>query len=403
MDEKYFPFIEQFQPLITAAKQAYKEPQKRLQCLFKIMNFIETYNETAEKKISLLALLPLRRSLIPSSISISREVCKVDFDDEEIWNTIDTKVKKLFNIKKGFRFSSLRTDGVSCSLLFTKIDKRTGKRKEIKEEYLEDLKKKEYKELQDKNIVAIDPNKGNLLYCLDKENKNILRFTQNSLRKARKQTKYKKIRKEVLNDTEYKEIKEKLSGCNSRTSRSSVFEEYIKIKNEKSFLRLKQYRRRILRKLRFNSFINTRSLEDRWMNCFKETYGNTSETIVVIGDWKQRKGISYGKEPTKGLALRSLLRKKGYKVYLLDEAYTSKRCCKCHCDNEYNFVTRKDPRKWKNQEQRVWGLSRCTNGECRVVHNRDLNSVTNILNIALNVIQGKGRPEWCLRTFQGSA
>ena len=291
--------------------------------------------------------------------------------------------------------SSLRTDGISCSLLFTTEEARKKKKKQKTEEMYIDEETLE--NVEGKHFVGIDPNKGNLLYCLDTNNV-VLRHTQNSVRKARRKTIHKRIRKEILKteDENILSLEKQLSLCNSKSSFSHKFITYITVKNKYYNLREEHYRPEIFRKLNFKAWCNNRSLEDNFMNKFKDTYGEPDDVVITIGDWEQRQGISFGKEPTKGVGLRRVMRKAGYKVYLVDERMTSRRCCKCHSgNNEFNFARRIDPRPWMKQKlQKVWGLSRCKNGSCRVVHNRDFNAASNIRDVALAVVGGRPRPEW---------
>ena len=70
--------------------------------------------------------------------------------------------------------------------------------------------------------------------------------------------------------------------------------------------------------------------------------------VIGIGDWEQKKHRKF-KEPVKGKGFRSLLRRGGFKVYLVDEFRTS---CKCsHCQHEdgkcETFRVRRDPNKKK--------------------------------------------------------
>ena len=70
-------------------------------------------------------------------------------------------------------------------------------------------------------------------------------------------------------------------------------------------------------------------------------------------------------------------------------------------NDEGEFITRKH---WKTDKpQKVWGLLRCKNGNCRSVHNRDFNSASNMLNIG-NIIINTGRiPNPFCRTTQTHA
>ena len=166
------------------------------------------------------------------------------------------------------------------------------------------------------------------------------------------------------------------------------------------YLRYSQlYQEPIFRKLKLNTFINNKSSEDKFINEFKSKY--TDKATIIFGDWEERPGFLRGKEPSKGASIRNMFKKAGFKVYLLDEFRTSKLCYKCHSENEGEFITRKH---WKTDKpQKVWGLLRCKNGNCRSVHNRDFNSASNILNIAKSVINTGRKPIPFCRTIQTHA
>jgi hypothetical protein len=100
-----------------------------------------------------------------------------------------------------------------------------------------------------------------------------------------------------------------------------------------------------------------------------------------------------------GRGIRSWFRCRGYRVFLVDEARTSLTCSKCYGQNEYNWQVRGDSRPWMGgKEQRVWGLSRCINSQCRKIHNRNVNSSSNILDIACCHLGGEERPNCFRRT-----
>jgi hypothetical protein len=65
---------------------------------------------------------------------------------------------------------------------------------------------------------------------------------------------------------------------------------------------------------------------------FKKLFGGPEETIVAIGDFEQRKHRKF-KEPIKGKGFRTLFRKAGYGVYLVDEfrpsCVSTRRCSAC--------------------------------------------------------------------------
>ena len=80
------------------------------------------------------------------------------------------------------------------------------------------------------------------------------------------------------------------------------------------------YEGRLYRKMRLNTFYNTRKSEQRLIERFKEIFGAREKVVVGIGDWEQN---------VKGKGFRTLLRKAGYLVYLVDEFRTSCQCSHC--------------------------------------------------------------------------
>ena len=180
-----------------------------------------------------------------------------------------------------------------------------------KEQYIDELKNKDYKELKNKKIVAIDPNMCDLLYCVDGDNKerNFFRYTQNQ---RRKETKYKKYRNIILQlkDKKVIELETELSKYNRKTLDYNEFKKYIKKKNEINIKLFKFYENYIFRKLKLNSYMNRLKSEQQLINRFKKIFGEPKDTIVCIGDWKQRKHRKF-KEPTKGIGFRKMFRKSG--------------------------------------------------------------------------------------------
>ena len=422
-DEQFHHYIDTFNPLITAAKNKLnKNPQFCIPLLYKISLII------AEKGCKQLAILPLRRSFIPSHITIDKTVFAASFKDINdaaginLWDTIILKVNKLFKQKTGVSFKTMKTDGISCCITFSSSNKYCKKTNLDKEEntknkkqmkinknyiYLEDLESTD--ELKDIPLVGIDPNKGNLVYCKGSNNA-VLRYTQNSRRKVSRKSKYNKIRRSIEDDvivklqvdTDFHTIKDDLKDImktNSRSCSTIEFKKYILEKNKMSLRYSQLYQEPIFRKLKLNTFINIKSSEDKFINEFKNTY--TDKAAVIFGDWEERAGFLRGKEPSKGASMRNMFKKAGFKVYLLDEFRTSKLCYKCHSENEGEFITRKH---WKTDKpQKVWGLLRCKNGNCRSVHNRDFNSASNMLNIGNSIINTGRIPNPFCRTTQTHA
>jgi hypothetical protein len=89
--------------------------------------------------------------------------------EDKIWKFFFRTEKQCFN-KKWYSFHHMiETDGVSCSIVLLRKDK-VGKRIHAsktlnREQYIDEVK--DYSTLQDKNIVAIDPGKCDLIFCVD--------------------------------------------------------------------------------------------------------------------------------------------------------------------------------------------------------------------------------------------
>ena len=103
------------------------------------------------------------------------------------------------------------------------------------EQYIDELP--DYTNIKNKKIVAIDPNKSDILYCVDSDNKNAneFRYTQDSRRKECKIKKYAKIilefKKEKIDGKTVIEYETELSKLNRKTLIVKDFKEYIKKKS----------------------------------------------------------------------------------------------------------------------------------------------------------------------------
>jgi len=398
--ERFHLLIDTFGPLIVHAKnRLYSKPQTALPCLF----FIN--RELQARKEKTFSFLPMRRTMIPCSISLSQTICSASFNNHEMWGRITDKVDLLYNVKPGFKFSSLRTDGISCSLCFVSRKKKAAEREE---QYIDQLDPDKLEELQGHNLIAGDPNKGNLVMLRDNFG-NTLRYSAIQRRRETKSNKYKALclqrERNVWGICPQDEgafnLRENLTllkAFNSKTTHFEQFMEFVRQKNKFVQRFREHYLQAYYRKFKFNVKINTKRSQDQFLNRLEQMYGSPDSTTICMGDWEQRAGISFGKPPTLGVGIRNLFRKRGYQVYLVDEYRTSITCNKCKCENEYNFLSRKDPRPWKDKQQKIWGLSRCTNDQCRTIHNRDVNAACNIHEIASSHVFQQALPTCFVRT-----
>jgi len=262
--------------------------------------------------------------------------------------------------------------------------------------------------LNDKKIAAIDPNKGDLIHCstLNEEGERIgFRYTQDQRRKETKMKKYAKIQESVKADTviEGKKVKEweaELSLHNSKKVNFERYKAYVTKKNQVNSILMTFYQQRLFRQLKWYGIINRKRSERMMLQRFLNIFGYPEEVVIAFGDWEQKKHMKF-KEPTKGKGMRTLFRKFGYLVYMVDEFRTSCKCYNCKAEPKdegrcEKFRVCENPRPWKAGEQMLrHGLVKCTT--CACLWNRDVLSSLNIHAIGLSAKYGLPRPSYMCR------
>ena len=137
------------------------------------------------------------------------------------------------------------------------------------------------------------------------------------------------------------------------------------------------------------------------VNRFQQQFGKPETTVIAIGDYR-RNGHMSGHEPSRGIGFRTMFRKCGYQVFLVDEFQTSCRCCQCQEGVCKNVKTRLNPRPFRNGTVKIHALLRCQNESCGVWWNRDVNGAKNIWRIADCAVKGLERPVYLQRSNQSS-
>jgi hypothetical protein len=335
----------------------------------------------------------------------------------EIWGLFFKTDKKCFHmgddaaIGHAHTFDhQIETDGVSCSILLKRRDVVGKRAKEPKtktkkgggETYVDEVD--DYAPLRDKRVVAIDPNMSDLLYCVDGDtnDQTKFRYTQDQRRKETKAKKYRDYLQERKQETTVDgrrvvEWEAELSAFNRKTTDFAKFKAYIQKKNELNARLAPFYNAYIFRKLKLGSYMRRQITEARLLARFKKLFGGPDETVVAIGDFEQRKHRKY-KEPVKGKGFRTLFRKAGYEVYLVDEFRTSCRCSACGGECK-TFRVCENPRPFRTGSVLRHGLVKCKT--CSRLWNRDTNAASNIWKIAASAIRGESRPDY-LRRARGS-
>jgi hypothetical protein len=426
-DSKYHDYIKDIKNFVIPRKKEFAQnhirydlkvsPWDYFPCMIFMMREIE------KQGMSMLNIFPLRSEIIPHHIRIDtnsliymlitkNEGNKDNFSrnlkkkEDEIWNFFfDTKLK-CFN-KKYYSFHHMiETDGVSCSVILLRKDlvgnKNFGNPKLQEEEYIDELKT--YSELQGKKIVAIDPGKSDIIYCVDAANKdaNIFRYTQNQRRKVSNSKSHRNIilqqkKEEKIDNRNITELETELSKYNKKILDVEKFKEYVKKKNKLNFLVGQFYQQKMFRKFKLSRYINTKRDEQNMINDFKKKFGNEKEVVICFGDFEQKQQMKF-KEPTIGKGLRTLFRKNNFKVYLVDEFRTSCKCSKCGGGSCETFLERENPRPFRKGMIKIWGLLKCKT--CGSVWNRDRNGASNIYKVAENAIKELNRPDYLRRNNQ---
>lgn len=455
-DPKYHSWILGKKILITPGKESYLEdsihydvkanPQDYLRCMFtlnkeiNILNLrIKENNYFEHTKIpthKLFHVLPLRSSIVPKNITIdSTALVNLIIERNKLYYLKNIKAKsyelwsKIFNLKnsifqkRGYQFNyMIHTDGISCSLLFVKLNKnnkpcRPPTKTALKKldndcKYIEDVPITN--PIKNKLLVAIDPNHGNLISCLaetndnnatrtiiamDRNNKKItyknrtyitFRYTRSQRNVETKKNKYQNIREDLkkskIDNKTVIEIETELSEHNSKTCSFDKFNDYLYKKIETNRILYQFYKDPIFRKLNFNTYINTQKSESKMLQKFEKKFGPPKNVLIVFGDYEMINTMK-GCEPQISKRLRRLLKIYGYEIYKINEYNTSKLCNKCQHEMERIKVKGKDGKDYLS-----WALLRCKNVKCKTIYNRDHNSSRNMIKITKNIMLGKGRP-----------
>lgn len=391
--------------------------QDYLQPLFYMNKKLEEINDKNIKEnkdqIKLFQIIPQRTSIKPCHITIdtislinilnkkrnNKYLSSIKKYQEELWNKNFKTNKKEFK-RKGYQFNyMIKTDGIACSgLLFKLKNAKSINIQNAKQDdkYIEDIKIT--KETKNKRIVTIDPNLSDIIYCVSKDNKNIstFRYTQNQRRLETRKKKYSKIidkinKKKKINKKSVKELETEISKYNSKSVNYRKFLKYCKKKNEINRLLFKHYSNKVFRKLKLNTYINTQKSESKMINNFKKKFGEQKNIVIIIGDYDN--GNMKGKEPVINKKIRDIFKKNKFEVYKINEFRTSKLCNKCEDECEIFLERKSNKPKNKGKIIKVWGLTRCKNVNCSMIHNRDKNSALNMYKIVESIFLGKGRPK----------
>ena len=377
------------------AYDVHVQPQKYLKSLYIMIEHYELLNEENKnkpnfKEIKLFNVLPMRTTLIPRNITIDTEIIIQNFKEKlkeriheidktckniedlrinfcnknlhnKIWSVLFNMKDKFFKNKNKYKFNfSLKTNGISYSAQFKLKDELyKHKKPKIKAlqsveefKYIDNIDKKNRFDIlnKKKNVVCIDPNKRDLMYCGTYKNNEFVnfRYTQLQRQNETQSKNHRKIRQEL---EKIKVKKKKINGKNVRWNKKDekALKEYelekckysMKIINTKKMKEninrnekinnqiRKNYEEKIYRKLEWNGFINREKSESKMIKNFEEKMGKKEDTIVIVGDYSMKAKHMNGTIPAISKRILTIFKKHKYEVYVTDEYRTSKTCNEC--------------------------------------------------------------------------
>ena len=448
-DSKYHNWIIEQRKYILPNKQVFDKDSIHYDLCSNTSDYLKPYiyiNKQLEnfndENIRLFNVLPLRSNIVPKHICIDtsglisnflggesttphyRNYKKINEEEEKgkdqkdkktnqykLWDRLFDLKSKIFQ-KKHYTFNyMIKTDGISVSILFIRLDENNEpfKFNPYQTQTEENIKYIEKEiitdELRNKKIVCIDPNYSDLIYCGSKDDNDVLqtfRYTQNQRRMETRVKKYSKIinninYQTIIDGKNVRELETILSSYNKKTCDYDKFINYITQKNKLNYLLYTHYQKVLFRKLKLNRYINTQKSETKMIKNFNKKFGEPKNTLCIMGDFDKSNNHMKGKEPVICRRFRRLFKKAGYKTFLVNEFRTSKLCNCCHNEIE-PFLTRisHKPNDIKTCKKiTINGLlsHQEDKQECKIIHNRDKNAVQNMLYIVKHIFETGRRPE----------
>ena len=192
-----------------------------------------------------------------------------------------------------------------------------------------------------------------------------------------------------------------LSKFSSRSSASELLH-YSCARLVSEHLTMPYFMDPFLRYFRLRRYANTMRTEDNWINSLCDLYGggNPDNIVVVVGDWCAD-GLTTFRTTRRPAAYAHLLhrmRVAGIPVFLVNEAYTSKRCshCKsldsvCSGDGIHDTLVGHG-RSRHRYHHHSHGRVICS--LCGRLYNRDVNASENILHLATALLTSGERPKY---------
>lgn len=400
-------------------------PMKYLPFMIKMNRYLESIDA------KLFHALPLRSDIVPKSIQIDTVLLLdllhksgergfnklhpgVKLEQRKViaWNLYFKMDDRMFKPKTGYIFDyGIHTDGISISTRFIKkipSPLLNDDQEIIEFPYFDDLPESTIEQLKACHLVYVDPNKGNLIYCIDDENKTFRYSKQQRIHETKRVYNQRIIQKfkdnTIFNYEIYhgkfrgsiSEIETKFS-ANSKTCYFDKFKRFLFKKNRMNALLFHQYEKEFLRKIKLRGYIDTQRSESMLIQNIKNKYQTDHRPVVLIyGDRNigpQMKHVI--STPMVGLKRRL---KKAFPIIHIDEHRTS---CLDYRTEERNWNPKVIRKSGKVRRLHAVLVSKIpyntTNvgvntGEVLSYQNRDRNSVSNMRKITHEYLWSRQRP-----------
>ncbi|KAJ2481728.1 hypothetical protein IWW56_001537 [Coemansia sp. RSA 2131] len=245
-------------------------------------------------------------------------------------------------------------------------------------EYIHDLSQAQLQSTAGR-CVLVDPGRRDLLYMMHEESsvtsKNVYRYTRSQ---QRKETRVKKYRKILENEktADVAAAERKLSAGSYIKPDLKLFEEYLVARADVAERLTRFYNRTMCnqrvgatmpevplhRKLRLSAYINRKRADQLLVNRLRKRF--SQDAVFILGNWSA--SMTRFHEPIRGKGWRTLLKRAGFDVYLIDEYLTSKTCPNCE-ERISTFLNVPNPRPFRRTSRPIvkcHGLLGCTSQTC---------------------------------------
>ena len=259
------------------------------------------------------------------------------------------KTKTIINLEKSIenlKEELLKIDIVKINIDILNYEEKQRKANINKEfKYFTDITDDEFNECY-KNYVVIDPGKRNI-YTMYNEEKGKLIYSSKQRNKDLKKYRNQNNNLKYIKKNNMQPLLDELSDCNSKSCNIEKFKKYIEVRNKNFDVLTKLYNESDLRKIKWNTYNNTRRTENNLINSIIKKYGKN--VTLFIGDWSKGSTNLKNFQSTPRIGLLRKLRCY-FKVYLINEYLTSKIHNETHKETENLEIKIKVNEKLKIQE-----------------------------------------------------